>query len=210
MKRILLFGAPGSGKGTQGELLREKYGYLKISTGDLIREEVRKKSEIGIKAENCINEGKLVSDEIIVKMVKNRLDENPRIPGYIMDGFPRTLSQAESLSRIKVDSEIAIFLKVNEEKLIERLTSRLYCDKCGAVYNLLTNPPKVQWVCDKCGNNLTKRSDDKREVVKKRIDIFLEETLPVIEFYKQKGSFFEIEATGTIDTIFNKIEGVLS
>ena len=210
MKRILLLGAPGSGKGTQGELLQEKYGYLKISTGDLIREEVKNKSEIGVKAEKSIDEGKLISDDIIVQMVKKKLDENHGVLGYIMDGFPRTLSQAVSLTEIKVDSETAIFLRLNKEKLIERLTSRLYCNRCGAVYNLLTNPPKVHGICDRCGNELAKRSDDKKEVVKKRIDVFFDETLPVVEFYKQKGILFEIDATGDIDTIFNKIEGVLS
>jgi len=210
MVRILLFGAPGSGKGTQAELLGERYGYVKIATGDLIRNEVKNRSEIGIAVIKIIEDGRLIPDDIIIEMVRKNVDKIVNSPGYIMDGFPRTIDQAKYLSEIQVDKETAIFLKIDESDLIERITERLYCDNCGAIFNRISNPPKSDMTCDICGNKLIKRSDDSKETIKKRINVFKEETEPVISFYRDRGVLKEIEASGSIDGIFREIVGVLS
>lgn len=210
MKRILLFGAPGSGKGTQSDMIEKQFGYIKISSGDLVREEVKKGSETGIKVKKIIAEGKFVSDSIIIEMIRRKLSENNDKPGYVMDGFPRTLAQARSLSEIDVEKEIAIFLKVDDEELTNRLISRLYCTKCNATYNLITNPPKVAGICDRCGNTLSKRDDDSLKTVKRRMNLFKDETMPAVNFYRNKTGLIEIDATRSIDDISREIVGVLS
>jgi len=209
MIRILLFGPPGSGKGTQADLIEKEFGYIKISTGDIIREEVKNKSEIGKKVKAIIDAGELVSDEIIIELVKNRLSKDDIKNGYILDGFPRTIIQAERLSEIKVDKEIAIYINVDEDKLISRLTSRLTCKKCGAIYNLNVNPPKKEGICDKCGGELYKRSDDNEETIKNRLKVYFDNTMPVINYYKIKGILNEVDGYGEINSVFNRIKGLL-
>ena len=210
MIRILLFGAPGSGKGTQGDLIVKQYGYLKISTGDMIREEIKNKSEIGLNAKSILSSGELIPDEIIIDMVRNKLNSGKEISGYIMDGFPRTIPQAKSVTGLKADEEIALHLNVDNDLLEKRLTSRLYCENCGASFNLLTLLPKNEGVCDHCGGKLIKRDDDDLETVRKRIDIYNRETVQVINFYKENGKLHEINASGTVNEIFEKIMGELS
>ncbi len=209
MKRILLFGPPGCGKGTQADLIQKEFGFIKISTGDIIRQEIKNQSQIGKRVKSIIDAGELVSDDIIIELVKNRLNRGDIKNGYILDGFPRTIIQAERLSEIKVDEEIAVFINVEEDKLIRRLTSRLSCKKCGAVYNLNVNPPKKDGICDKCGGELYKRSDDNEETIKNRLKVYFDKTLPVINFYRAKGSLKEVDGFGDINDVYNRIKGLL-
>ncbi len=209
MKRIILFGAPGSGKGTQAEKIEEEFGYIKISTGDLIREEVNIGSDIGEKIKNIIAKGDLISDEIIIEMVKKRINGNNIISGYVMDGFPRTLKQAEELSKIEADEEIPIFFRVNDDLVVERILSRLFCKSCGMIYNLKSNPPEKDNICNKCGEILQQRNDDTEEIIKNRINVYRSETLPVIGFYKKKGNLREIDAFSGIENIYSVVREMI-
>ncbi len=213
MVRIILFGAPGSGKGTQADSIENKYGYKKISTGDLVRAEVNAKTKLGLEIKAIIEKGELVPDETIIKILKKRLKQDDIINGYIMDGFPRTKHQAEELSRMEIEDEVAIYLKIiNEDVVVKRLLSRLTCTNptCGAIFNLENNPPKKAGRCDFCSSPITQRADDNEETVRKRIEVYREQTKPVIEYYKHKGRLYEIDASRTIGDVFESIVGVLN
>lgn len=209
MVRIVLFGAPGSGKGTQGDLLEDKYDYKKISTGDLIRGEIKAGSEIGKKVTAITEKGELVSDDIIIEMVKNRVKQEDITVGYTMDGFPRTLDQAKALSKIPVEREIAIFLDVDEDAVVERLVSRLTCKSCGAIFNIKNKPPKKEGVCDECGGQLERRKDDNEETIRNRIAVYREQTEPAVNYYRENSTLFEVNASGTVAEIFAKIEEIV-
>ena len=181
MRRIILFGAPGSGKGTQADALEEKYGYTKISTGDLVRAEVAANTELGMQFK------------------------------YIVDGFPRTLSQAEALSAIPVEEEIVVYLKVgNEDIVVDRILSRLTCIRCGAIFSSKENPPLREMKCTVCGSTAKPRHDDTEEVVRQRVRVYRKLTKPVIQYYKNKGELFEVDASRTIEKVFKAVEGVLN
>ncbi len=206
MLRVILLGAPGSGKGTQGELISNKYGIPKISTGDILREAVKNKTPLGLKAKEKMDRGELVDDEIIIGIVKERISENDCEKGYILDGFPRNLNQAKSLDSMDGGvKEAVLFIKVPKGEIVKRLSSRLVCRECGAVYNLISSPPKVSGVCDRCGGELMRRDDDKPEVVEERFRVYMESTEPVVEYYRKKGTLFEIDGTGEIGKIFKAI-----
>ncbi len=205
MKRIILFGAPGSGKGTQADKIEKEFSYKKISTGDLIRAEMHKKSIIGKKIEEYSSKGLLVPDEMIVEMVKNRVSADDIGSGYILDGFPRTLNQVKGLVSVPADEELAIFLRVNEELIVKRILSRLSCENCGKIFNTLTSAPEKENVCDRCGGTLSRRHDDTEDIIKKRIIIYREETMPVIDYYKGKGSLHDIDASEDIEKVWETI-----
>lgn len=209
MVRIILFGAPGSGKGTQGDLLEERYGYKKVSTGDLVRAEVKAQSELGKTIKAIMDKGDLVSDDIIIKMVKNRVEQRDISTGYIMDGFPRTLDQAKELSQLGVDREIVIFLKVDEDAVVERLVSRLTCRNCGGIFNIKNKPPKREGICDECGGKLERRKDDNEETIRNRISVYKEQTEPVIGYYRNRGLLYEVDADRTVDEIFADIKRII-
>jgi adenylate kinase len=212
MVRVILLGAPGAGKGTQADAIEDKYGYKQISTGDLIRAEVSAKTEIGLKVKTIMEKGELVSDDIVIELLKNRLKQDDIVGGYIMDGFPRNRHQAEELSRMEADREVVIYLEVNEDVVIQRLLSRLTCSVCGAIFNLLSDTPKQAGKCDECGGTLIQRADDNEETIRNRIRVYKEQTQPVIEYYLEKGhegSFHQIDASKAVDEIFAEIEGVL-
>ena len=212
MVRVILLGAPGAGKGTQADAIEDKYGYKQISTGDLIRAEVSAKTEIGLKVKAIMEKGELVSDDIVLELLKNRLKQDDIVGGYIMDGFPRNRHQAEELSRMEADREVVIYLEVNEDVVIQRLLSRLTCSVCGAIFNLLSETPKQAGKCDECGGALIQRADDNEETVRNRIRVYKEQTQPVIDYYLEKGqegSFHQIDASKSADEIFTEIEGVL-
>ena len=212
MVRVVLLGAPGAGKGTQADAIEDKYGYKQISTGDLIRAEVNAKTKIGLKVKTIMEKGELVSDDIVIELLKNRLQQKDIVNGYIMDGFPRNRHQAEELSRIETDREVVIYLQVNEEEVIRRLLSRLTCSNCGAIFNLLSDTPKQAGKCDECGGALIQRADDNEETIRNRIRVYKEQTQPVIDYYLEKGqegSFHQIDASKTVDEIFAEVEGVL-
>lgn len=209
MIRIVLFGAPGSGKGTQGDLLEDKYGYKKISTGDLIRAEVKAGSNIGNKVKTIMEKGELVSDEIIIEMVKNRVKQDDITVGYTMDGFPRTLDQAIALSKIPVEQEVAVFLDVNENAVVERLVSRLTCKSCGAIFNIKNKPPKQEGTCDECGGQLERRKDDNEETIRNRIAVYREQTEPAVKYYRENSTLYEVDADGTVNEIFSRLEEIV-
>lgn len=212
MVRVILLGAPGAGKGTQADAIEDKYGYKQISTGDLIRAEVSAKTKIGLKVKTIMEKGELVSDDIVIELLKNRLKQDDIVNGYIMDGFPRNRYQAEELSRMETDREVVISLEVNEDVVIQRLLSRLTCSGCGAIYNLLSDTPKQAGKCDECGGDLIRRADDNEETIRNRIRVYKEQTQPVIDYYLEKGqegSFHKIDASKAVDEIFAEIEGVL-
>lgn len=210
MKRIILFGAPGAGKGTQAEILRNHYGFVKISTGELIRAEVKSESKIGQKVKTTIERGELVSDEIIIEMVKKRLTQGDVSVGYILDGFPRTIPQASALDLLPVEKEYIFYLKVGDSsKIMGRVVTRLTCSKCGATFSSLTRLPKLDGVCDLCQGELEKRSDDMESTIRQRIQIYRQETKPVIAFFKKKGTLIEIDASAEIEQVTRMIGGYL-
>jgi adenylate kinase len=212
MVRVILLGAPGAGKGTQADSIENKYGYKQISTGDLIRAEVSAKTKIGLKVKAIMEKGELVSDDIVIDLLKNRLQQEDIVNGYIMDGFPRNRYQAEALSRMETDREVVISLQVNEDVVIQRLLSRLTCSVCGAIFNLLSDTPKQAGKCDECGGALIQRADDNEETIRNRIRVYKEQTQPVIDYYLEKGQegfFHQIDASKSVDEIFAEIEGVL-
>ena len=208
--RIILLGPPGSGKGTQGDLIEQKYGFPKISTGDLLREEVRKKTSLGVKAEAVMNSGELVSDEIVVQIVEKRLARKDCQKGYILDGFPRNIPQAHLLEKIAdKQSEIVLDFQMDEEKLIKRLSSRRVCSQCGNIYNLSVLLPFKQGVCDACQGELVQREDDFPEVILERLRVYRKETEPLIDYYRQKASYHLIRGDQSIESVFQSVQAVL-
>ena len=198
-KNLIFLGAPGAGKGTISNVLIAKYGVAHISTGDILRAEVAKGTPAGQEAAIIMKAGKLVPDELVCSMVKNRLAEPDCEKGFILDGFPRTIPQADRLAAVlaELGKEIdyAIYLKVEDEILLQRLTARLNCRGCDAIYNKLFKPSKVEGICDCCGSELYQRSDDSLETAKNRLAVFYKQTSPLIEYYEKAGQLLTIEAT---------------
>jgi len=212
--RIVLLGAPGSGKGTQAKQLIERYNIPQISTGDLLRAAVGAGTELGLKAKAAMDSGALVSDEIVLGMIRDRLQESDAQNGFILDGFPRNTSQAESLDTLLEDLgqplKTALLIDVPFDSLMKRLTGRLTCGQCGAIFNRYTNPPKQEGVCDKCGSdNLVHRADDNEETVGNRLKVYQEQTEPLISYYKGQGKLESVSGEGEIAEIFSKITAVL-
>ena len=189
--RIILLGAPGAGKGTQAKLLREKLNIPQISTGDILRQAVKDNSELGKKAKGYMDAGQLVPDDVVVELIKERITQDDCKPGYILDGFPRTIVQAEKLDETlkemgqSIDKVIEI--TVDPKELIVRLTGRSTCKNCGAMFHQTSRPPKKPGVCDHCGGELYQRADDNEETILKRLEVYNRETAPLKEFYQKQG-----------------------
>jgi len=184
--RIVMLGPPGAGKGTYASRLTMIWGVPHISTGDIVREEIEAQTELGKKIKQYSDKGELIPDETITQLLKKRLEKTDAKRGFILDGYPRTATQAEALEKIS-KADLVINLNVPDEIIITRLTNRVTCRKCGAIYNLLTLKPKKEGVCDHCGGELYLRDDDKPEVIQERLNVYREKTEPLIEYYMRKG-----------------------
>ncbi|MGB3095929.1 MAG: adenylate kinase [Candidatus Deferrimicrobiaceae bacterium] len=213
MRGIILLGAPGSGKGTQAKKLTESLSIPQISTGDMLREAVRNDTEMGRKAKAFMDQGGLVPDEVVIGIVKERLQAKDCEEGFILDGFPRTIPQAQALDRVvkELGKEIGsvLSLEVDEEEIMERLSGRRSCAGCGAMYHVRFNPPKEEGRCDKCVGTLLQRDDDKKETIRTRLVNYKKSTEPLIEYYRGSGKVHAVKASGNIDTIFANISKLL-
>lgn len=202
---IIMLGAPGTGKGTVAGILQERMNIKQISTGDIFRQNIQEGTELGKIADSYISKGQLVPDDITINIVKDRLEKDDVKNGAILDGFPRTVAQAEALDKILSENSKKVDLVVNlttpEEEIIERIVNRRICSNpdCKTIYNLQLNPPKEEGICDKCGSKLIQRKDDTAETVKLRIDTYMNQTSPLIEYYKKQGNLYEALVSKTIN-----------
>jgi adenylate kinase len=208
---ILVFlGPPGAGKGTQAKLLSQRMGFLHLSTGDLLREAVKNQTPLGKKAKEYMDRGELVPDGLIVQLIEETM---PKDGNVILDGFPRTVNQALALEEmLKVKGEKiskVLFFDVPDEVIIDRLSGRRVCSKCGAVYHVKYNPPKVEGMCDLCGGSLVQRDDDREEVVKKRLEVYRKQTQPLIEFYQDRGIIYRLDAEKGVEELFEEVKGLV-
>lgn len=211
--RIVMLGAPGAGKGTQAKRIAEKYAVPHISTGDIFRANIKNNTELGKKAKTYMDQGLLVPDELVVDLVVDRLGQEDAKKGYILDGFPRTIPQAEALdtalSQKGEKVEFAIDVEVPDAAIVERMSGRRSCSKCGASYHVVFNPPKEEGLCDLCQGQLIQREDDKPETVEKRLSVYHEQTKPLIDYYSKQGVIKEIDGTMSMDEVFDAIIGIL-
>lgn len=207
MKSHLIFiGAPGSGKGTQASRFVAEKNFKHISTGDLLRSEISKMSPLGLEVKKVMDEGKLVSDELVIRLLQANIDLGAA--QYIFDGYPRNLAQAQTLDKevLKGAPSMAVYFEINMGKLVERLTNRRTCKDCGAIYNLISKKPKVMGVCDVCGStNLVQRADDKEEVITNRLTVFKETVDPVLKYYQDQGRLMKVDAEAAVEEIFKQI-----
>lgn len=209
--KIILLGAPGAGKGTQAEILAERYGIPTISTGNMIRAEIREGTPLGQKTKQYIDEGQLVPDEIIMAIVESRLAKPDCKDGFILDGIPRTIPQAEALDKMQLGDYVVINISVGDDEILERLGGRRVCAKCGATYHVTFNPPAVEGKCNACGDALIIRPDDAQETIKKRLDVYHSQTEPLIAYYEKAGSLLNIETKkgGSVEDTTNAIRAAL-
>ena len=211
--KIVMLGAPGAGKGTQAKMIADKYSIPHISTGDIFRANIKEGTPLGAKAKEYMDKGLLVPDELVCDLVVDRIKQDDCKDGYILDGFPRTIPQAEALtdalSKINDKIEYAINVEVPDENIVNRMAGRRACVGCGATYHIKYNPPKVEDVCDKCGEKLILRDDDKPETVQKRLDVYHEQTQPLIEYYTGQGVIAEVDGTVDMNEVFDNIVKLL-
>lgn len=211
---IIIFGPPGAGKGTQAKKMVDFYGIPQISTGDILRANVREGTELGLAAKAYMDKGELVPDEVLIGIIKNRLKEEDCENGFILDGYPRTIPQADALAtildEINKPIDVVLNLEVPDEELVERISGRLMCNNCGASYHRTFNPPKKEGVCDICGGELFQRADDREEAVKNRLDVYKRQTQPLIDYYAKQGLLVSLDGTKDINEVFEDIKAVLS
>ncbi len=213
MMRILLLGPPGSGKGTQATALKAKWGLLHLSSGDLLRAHVRDNTELGRRAKPFMERGELVPDELIIDMMADRMSQPDASAGYVLDGFPRTVAQAEALDRrlkeMGQDLDVVISLNVPEAEILRRLSGRLTCPNCNAIYQVDTMPPTRPGICDKCGHALVQRADEDPEVIKKRLEVYEAQTAPLLGYYRGTGRLHEIDGTIGVENVMKEIGRLL-
>lgn len=211
--RIILLGPPGAGKGTQASGIVEKYRVPHISTGDIFRKNIKEGTDLGKKAQEYMDKGLLVPDELVVEIVKSRLLEEDCTEGFLLDGFPRTVVQAEALDKVLCESNMnldkVVNIEVDKGILVSRAIGRRICKECGATFHIEFNPPKTEGKCDVCGGELYQRADDNEETVSKRIQVYLDETKPLIDYYSKKGIIFTINGQQDIKKVFEDIVSAL-
>ncbi len=209
MNNFIFLGPPGAGKGSLAVKVAEDYKIPHISTGDIFRANIKAQTPLGVKVKAIIDSGSLVSDELTFELVKDRLAQDDCKNGYILDGFPRTIPQAEMLEGLVSDVKVVNF-EIKDEIVIRRLSTRRVCKACGANFNVLTLPPKVEGVCDKCGGELYQRDDDKQESIMHRMDVYREQTEPLINFYKNKGKITDLDASIETDVLLGEFKKIFN
>ncbi len=211
--KIIMLGAPGAGKGTQAKRIAEKYGIPHISTGDIFRANIKNQTELGRKAKSYMDQGALVPDELTLELIMDRFTNDDCKNGYVLDGFPRTIPQAEALTKALADKQDAVDYAINvdvpDEAIVSRMSGRRACLACGGTYHIKFNPTKVEGVCDACGGELVLRNDDKPETVQKRLDVYHEQTQPLIDYYQTQNILKEVDGTLPMEDVFRAIITIL-
>lgn len=211
--KIIMLGAPGAGKGTQAKMLADKYMIPHISTGDIFRASIKNGTELGQKAKTYMDQGLLVPDELVCDLVVDRVQQEDCKEGYILDGFPRTIPQAEALdvalAKLGTKIDYAVNVEVPDENIVRRMSGRRACVACGSTYHIVHNPTKTEGICDRCGKELILRDDDKPETVTKRLNVYHEQTQPLIDYYTKQGALAEVDGTMSMDDVFNAIVKLL-
>ena len=203
--KIIFLGAPGAGKGTQAEVVAEKFGIPTVSTGNIIREALKNGTEMGLKAKSFIEAGQLVPDEVVIGIIKERLAKDDCKNGFILDGFPRTIPQAEALDAMGISIDKVVDIEVPDENIMERMTGRRVCGKCGASYHLMFKKPLKDGICDSCGSELVQRKDDAPETVSDRLHVYHEQTEPLKDFYEKAGRLSVVEGLGSVSEITERV-----
>lgn len=207
--KLVIFGPPSAGKGTQAQKLSKKYGIPQVATGDLLRKAVADKTPLGLKVKSFLDQGKLGPDNLIVQLIKERVAKPDCKTGYLLDGFPRTMGQAKELEKM-TDIDLVLNIVVDFELLVERAVGRRTCPKCSAVYHIEFNPPMNEGECEKCGSRLVQRDDDKEETVRNRLKVYMEQTAPLVEHYRKMGKLVDIDGSGGIEAVFAQMVNAIS
>ncbi len=211
--KIIMLGAPGAGKGTQAKMIAEVYGLPHVSTGDIFRANIKNGTDLGKEAKTYMDKGELVPDELTVRILLDRVSQDDCKNGYVLDGFPRTIPQAEvldsELTKLGEKIDAAINVDVPDENIVRRMSGRRACVNCGATYHVVHIPPKKEGICDKCGSELILRDDDKEETVKNRLAVYHQQTQPLIDFYDNKGVLKTVDGTKDSSEVFNDIKKIL-
>lgn len=202
--KLIIFGPPSAGKGTQAQKLSKEYGIPQVSTGDLLREAVAKQTSLGLKIKSYLDTGRLGPDDLIVQLISDRVSKPDCADGYILDGFPRTMGQALELEKM-TEIDLVLNIVVDFEELVVRAVGRRICPKCAAVYHVEFNPPREDGVCDRCGSALMQRDDDKEETVRRRLKVYMDQTAPLIEHFRAKGDLVDIDGSAGIDGVFEQM-----
>jgi len=212
--RVVFLGAPGVGKGTQADRIAAQFQVAKISTGDLLREAVRNRTVLGLEAKNCMDQGNLVPDDVVVRLVMEKLADANCANGFVLDGFPRTVPQAEALGRVLSAKGMALDLVVNfqvpREDIVRRLSGRRSCPKCQATFHVDFAPPKVDGICDRCGELLVQRSDDRRDAIEMRLKVYNEQTAPLVRYYDERQLLHPMDASGAVNVVFQHLSQELA
>lgn len=212
--RVVFLGAPGVGKGTQAERVAAQYRLAKISTGDLLREAVRNQTALGVEVNNFMDQGQLVPDSVVIGLVRNKLSDPSCANGFVLDGFPRTVTQAEELGKVLLSKSSALDLVVNfhvsREDVVRRLSGRRSCPKCQATFHVDLAKPKVDEICDRCGDQLVQRSDDRRDAIETRLKVYDDQTAPLVRYYDERRLLSLVDASGSVDVVFQHLLKVLT
>jgi len=212
--RVVFLGAPGVGKGTQADRIAAQYHVAKLSTGDLLREAVRNQTALGLEAKSYMDQGNLVPDAVVIGLVREKLGDPGCTNGFVLDGFPRTVPQAEALGSVLLSKGIAldrvVNFQVSREDIVRRLSGRRSCPKCQSTFHVDFAVPKVSGICDRCGESLVQRSDDRRDAIEMRLKVYDEQTAPLVRYYQERGLLFQLEASGTVDAVFQHLSQELA